>query len=60
MSGRDEATKQLDRGPVEIRPERDGTYRYTLLIGNQMIVSRESYPTMAEATRAGEVARQAM
>lgn len=60
MSGRDESTKQLDRGPVELRPERDGTYRYTFQVGTQMIVSRESYPTPAEATRAGEVARQAM
>lgn len=56
----DGARKPAAARPVGVRLERDGTYRYTLTMGNQMLVSRETYPTAAEATQAGEQARQAM
>ena len=57
---REDTRKRPDAGPVDVRPERDGTYRYTLTVGNQMLVSRVTYSTAAEAAQAGEAARQGL
>ena len=43
---------------IEVRRERDGSFRYHFRIGEQLVVSRESYPTEAEAIEAGETVRQ--
>ena len=60
MERREQSRKPAGVLPVDVRPERDGTFRYMLSMGNQMLVSRESFPTAAEATQAGEAARRAM
>ena len=57
---REDSRRQAETGPVGVRHERDGTYRYVLTVGNQMVVSRETYSTEAEAAQAGETARQSM
>lgn len=57
---REDSRRQTETGPVGVRPERDGSYRFMLTVGNQMLVSRETYSTEAEAAEAGEAARQTM
>jgi hypothetical protein len=43
---------------VEVRRERDGTFRYRFKMGQQNVVSRDAYATEAEALAEGQLVRE--
>lgn len=43
---------------VEVRRERDGRFRYRFKMGQQNVVSRETYATKAEAEAEGKMVRE--
>ena len=43
---------------VEVRRERDGKFRYRFKMGQQNVVSRESYETEADAAAEGKMVRE--
>ena len=43
---------------VEVRRERDGKFRYRFKMGQQSVVSRESYASEEEAAAEGKIVKE--